>query len=393
MESARQAYIPAETDLEGVQPPPLVSDDADIQAQFEQFLSDTKEGQADIQIRVHRVPTDSRNNPISNGKLEYLFSAPVDMYTFDELIEKVKSEYIYPNENGIVVRMICSRPRTAGVLFNRTTTIRKGTKEISHAQEAKESQTTLLTAVEKMMAAQRAETQALMREMMGNRPQSDPMQQLGALLQGLGPFIQAITGAGRPGGGLSSVKEGLEVIALAKGLAPEGGSGDDGTMGAVTAGIKILPDLLAVLKNAQANPAPAGTPALPAPVKPPAPAAAPIPARAVPVTPGAAPVQPPTENPVFMELHKNLTDLAGLISVNPAMDPKAVADMTAAQLPQELPMDLTMLLFQREGAPRDLNDPEGFARLEMIAPKIAEHREWFQKWYAEMQAIYFETDD
>ena len=190
-----------------------------------------------------------------------------------------------------------------------------------------------------------------------------------------------------------SLGDALKAIQVAKGLVGPGGATTEDDSDSVTGIMKAASPFAGVLQalvtriGAPAAPAVPAGPALPAPTPPPTVAPPPAAARPAPAPQptGAAPTAP-THSVLFLEIANNLNQLAGLVAVNgPAnMDPKQIAGMVAAQLPDELPEDADALLFEANS----------FERLKQLAPKIGETpeiAEWFKKFLDEIRAIY--SDD
>jgi hypothetical protein len=383
--NAQGQVLPAESD----QIAPQISDDPDLQQRFEEFIERTSTNNEGLTLRVYRVPTDPQGAPMMANSMEWLFACPIDRYSIDEVLEKVRNEYIYPSENGITIRMMVTQKGVRGTMFNRLAVVRKG-RPNPDAPSSPESPQHLLTVVGKMMLDQQTRTEALFREAFQRQPPSnnDFVTQLAALVTAGAPIIQALMNRTGPSGG---VKEAMETIALAKTLIPGGEGSSDSVMPAVVAGIQSLPQLLDALNKARAMQPP--TPVQVRPVQPAA-IAAPIPPPEPALRPPQSPTVPPPESAgapvemgatppggtVFAEISKQLNDLATMFDIQgtSGLDPEMAAKAYSMRLPETLPPELEMILFEATGR----------AQLDALAPKIKNHKVWFDQFYAALQKIY-----
>lgn len=365
-----------------------IADDPDVQLSFEEMYARTRDSESEVQITVSKVPTTPTGEINVNGRTTYLFASPVDLFTLDQLYEKVRTEYMFPHETEITIRVICTKKGRRGNLFNAVQTIRRGAKDKSENADATAG---VMQAVQHMLAEQRQSSQKMFEQfaMRGlQAPQSNILEQLVTLT----PLIKIFMDSRASGGsGVGAIKEAVEAATMLRELMPDkGGSSreSDGTLGAITAGLNALPALRDILAKL---PAPAA-PATPQPT---------ITVRAVPVVasqsvvppaqpgtvttvtePPGTPASPGAHSVLFLQLAENLNKLTAYVAmqkqIGADVDAKKFAQLTVGELPDPLPGDLTEMLFAQ-------NCREQF---ESVAPAIATQREWFDEFFAALRAEY-----
>jgi hypothetical protein len=188
---------------------------------------------------VYRIPTNEKGDPVPNARNQAeLFSAALDLYTFDEVINRVRREFMPPGMAVTTVRLMGTKKRSenspGGIVFNQIVTVEKSANEA--IGQAKESTAELMRVIQE--SAQRQ--MEMLERVMGNRTQSDPldnMAKLGALMTTMmTPLLTAIGGGG---GSRSSMKELMEMLVIAKNL----GGGDGGGLKSRLEEITLLKSL------------------------------------------------------------------------------------------------------------------------------------------------------
>jgi hypothetical protein len=254
-----------------------------------------------------------------------------------------------------------------------------------------------------MVAELTRQNQQLMSSMMAQRniptaPPPDPMAAVTGLIGALAPILAAAVGRPVPadagGGGVSAMRDLLGVVTMVKELGIGGApasrgdddDGDGGTMGVLKAGIQALPSLVqAINSRPQVIQVPASASGQPMLPRPPTPQniQQPNPAANIP-----QPVQlTPEQNAMIAELIKQINQMSDILDGNaasnsPQPDAAALAELFADQIPDEQ-IDKIGGLLER---------PDLFAYMSKLAPRIANHAEWWQAFFAGL-ATQFTTDE
>jgi hypothetical protein len=370
--------------------------DADQERSYDEFRASVSGSESDIKAWVWKVPEDKDGQPRA-GKLEFLFSEPIDKYTMDDILKVVREEWMVPGVDTRWHIRIHVRDKTS-IRLNTLLVVRKAKSAADARVQSQLSET--LEAVQKMVDANLKRTEDMLssRAPAAAAPQLDMGQMMQWMfaqqaearkeaqanknqeMQNLALLLQAM----RPAQGgssdlLSMVKTMREVKDFSEELAPgvsRAVSGEGGFTDIAKAVAPFVP-LLTSLVNRNG---PAVTRALPAPE-----AAAAAPAAAAPVFPPqhppfvpAAPQSPPVlkvvptpepteeQKQMIGNLREQLGALAEIAAEKP--DPKQVV----ATLLPNLPETYDDLIYST------LISDNWFEQLSTLQPKIKPHHEWFK---------------
>jgi hypothetical protein len=212
--------------------------DGDTASEFASFIDDMNSTEnADAWITVMRIPVDARGTPLPNSKhMGQLFHEPLGTSSVNDVIERIRREFIRVGENSITVRIIGKQQGQRGLKFNRIYTIEKPNK--AGASQGSESSVERMLELMQQTARDQAErTESFMREMMQMQatariaPPIDPMDSMIKMMTALSPIMAAVAGRplAPPGGGandlLATVRTLKEASNLFGGGNNEGGSG------------------------------------------------------------------------------------------------------------------------------------------------------------------------
>lgn len=358
--------------------------DPDQERAYYDFQASAAQEGGGYSLWVYQVPTDAEGNALA-GKLERLFSAPIDRYKLDEILDRVATEYMEPADRRWLVRIHIRKDGESQIKRNMLFVVRRNLK-----QSNVDSDNNILSAVSKMLNEQSARQQSLLLQVADSRrsaaPAADPMQGAIAMMTAMagmmGPLLAAVSG--RPAAPatdpLAMITGMASAMRTLKGLGDDlnggggGGESESGTVGLIKAlspmGAALM-NMIAATKAGSVSPQLGPVPATPAQLQPapqipsPPPAAVPVPDNVLPFP--ATPGEPPTDAQLIMHLK---TVLAGLAEVaGPATDAKAAADHVMSLMPDDERVD--SMIFER------LNSPMWWQGLVMLEPKIAPHKEWF----------------
>lgn len=375
--------------------------DPDLENAFTEFRDALKTSQATGMLRVYRIPYDERGRPSYVSKNQaILFSCPVDLYSMEEIVTKVKKEFIRPGENRICVRLIGTRSGEGGIKFNKILEIEQENQSVpSPNPEIRESMADLLRAVQENSSQQMQAFQGLFERLIASKtPSTDPMQiaigMMGAMAQFMAVINKPAGAVAAPAGTLLEQIETLKALrGLATDLTGEGGSDENTAVGVAKAVAPVAASFLDILKRSSPQ-AQLPPPALPRPPsaapmvdRPPVPQASPSAESRPVVLPGDAPT-PPRINPnqprgdqiVFAQIRPQLDALTQMAAEG--ADPKTVSEMVLQMMPESDEMDTALFEF--------LNDSKWFEKLSVMNPKIIPQREWFEKLHAAMLAEFSE---
>jgi hypothetical protein len=357
---------------------------------------------------------------MNNSGQVYLFACPVDQHDFDGLVTEIRSNWMFPDEKVIPVRILATKAGQRGLVFNKIVRVQRSTaapaKPLGDAGPPRESVESLMRAIqdnnERMWARI---TDAMQARAQVAVPQRDPFEMMTALMTAMGPVLAAVAGRPTPEAvnPMAGIEGTLRLLETAKSLLPGGDSSNDGDgdsmLGVVKEGIRALPAVLAATQRAPA------APAAPAPRRVLTGAAVRLPPRAAPPfnpadalravppnpadvlraaqanpppIPAAAPVPPPVivqssgENPVLLQLSNQLGELATLVAQNGPdnADPVQIAEMVMQQIPEDADEQISDLVF----------DVQVMQKLAVLQPRVNEHPEWWQRFVAAMRAQYIE---
>lgn len=304
--------------------------DGDTAAEFASFIDDMNSTEnADAWITVMRIPTDARGTPLPNSKhMGQLFHEPLGTSSVNDVIERIRREFIRVGENSITVRIIGKQQGMRGLKFNRIYTIEKPNK--AGPVGAESSIERMLELMQQNARDQAERTENFMREIMSVQatariaPAVDPFEQMVKMMGVMAPIMAAV--AGRPiapgGGGAADLLATAKALKEVNGLFGGGSNNDSGgdTMSTIKAVAEaVAPGLKFMAAKAEAEkmsladrlrrlppPAPRELPPPPPPVRPkPSP-----PNKAAPVSSNNA--TPEGEDVNLKEMRENLVALAAM---------------------------------------------------------------------------------
>jgi hypothetical protein len=358
--------------------PAMAGYDPDMAEAFDDLRESLDTSQTDSTLWVHRVPLDERGEMVTNSKHVHLFTAPLDRYKLDEIIAKVKGEYMRPDERLACIRLIAKVAGQRGNKFNKVLLIEKELKPTAPASEAgRESVAEILRAIQESNNGQMAALRQIFAERMNapQIPQKDPIDTAVALMGAMSQMVAIMNKGAAPVAPAASLTEQIRAMKELKDLAGDllgetsggGGGEDNSAVGIIKAVSPLAGPLLQILaRQSAANPAPRQRPALPAPNLP-----TPNPAPQFSTNPAA---QPAPVNPVSSEDQKMIAELrAQLIAICEAAAGGANAADLGAVIVDNLQPDSdaeTRLLEM-------LDDPEWLRKLAAIHPGVKAHETFF----------------
>ena len=62
-------------------------------------------------LRVHRIPVTNRTTQAQKMRTVYLFSCPIDAFTFEELLEHIKDNYLKVSDRGVDLEVFVDIPK------------------------------------------------------------------------------------------------------------------------------------------------------------------------------------------------------------------------------------------------------------------------------------------
>lgn len=358
--------------------------DPDAELSWDDWIESLKGSDHPGIVRAYRIPLDADGNPsVVKGSRQILLGTwPHQQFSYDDLISKIKVEFLKPGEMA-AIRFAGTQPGRRGVVFNKIVTIQRAAGADSPAVSGGGLDTVgLLRAFQEATAAQQAMTERLLGSREGSaKPMSESVKEWLAILAPiLGPAVLAIVNRPREKSDLEGL---IGAVLKLKGLADDGkGGGDDdsSTMSIIKAvapeGLKLL---TALAQNQQPRPA----------------LSAPIPARRIParrVTPPPSPVTetpatPPPEttteaDPMLAQIKPQLDTLAEM--ARNGADPGEVAKLVLETLPATDEVDEQVLKL--------VQSPESFGRLYLLSPAFADQKEWGEKLRLALLAEFPEED-
>lgn len=367
--------------------------DADQQSSFDDFRGAASSGNAELTLRVYRIPTDERGNTITNAKNIFLFAAPVDRYSLDEIADAVQRDYMLPGERLMTVRLMVSQKGARGVRFNSVFVVQRKNEPANQSNNSQDS-TSILAAVQKMMADSQARSDALLREIMANRnqaPATDPTQTAIAMVAAMSGMIGQLTKSVGPAAAATPVSGLMEMVTAMKAMRELsddfGGGGnsgsDDSALGIIRAiGPMAQPLITAMANNVNQKPVPqrvVKTLAGPHPEL----------ARVVNPVPKPAPAHAPApQSPMTFEDKEMLTQIAPQLNTLCDMaasgtDPIEVAEMVMEMIPDQYDEQLFMLV----------SSEKFVKRLAMFNKRVLDHAEFFEKLRQNILAGYSADED
>ncbi len=376
--------------------------DGDTAAEFASFIDDMNStDNADAWITVMRIPTDARGTPLPNSKhMGQLFNEPLGTSSVNDVIERIRREYIRPGENSITVRIVGKQQGVRGLKFNRIYTIERANK--GETPSGGNSVAEMLALMQENARQQAERTENFMREMMTMQrtTQIQPAESLVDQLVKLAPILTPmITGLlGRPpvaaGNGPNEMLATVRALKEASGLFGGNDKGDNGdTLSTVKAvaeaigpGLKFLAaraetERMTVSQRMKQLPAPPK----PAPLPPPAAKAAPRP-RPNPTPNKAAPAAPTNKNE---DEDVNLKDMREKLEVVAQMCAEGQSAAAVAELIVDNCED-----DQLEELYRQMEPTNAVSKMKILAPHAISGREaWFEELRVAILAQYEEDPD
>lgn len=377
--------------------------DGDTAAEFASFIDDMNStDHADAWISVMRIPVDARGAPQPNSKhMGQLFHEPLGTSSVNDVIERIRRDYIRPGENSITVRIIGKQQGKQGLKFNRIYTIERANNKPAGEPGARDG----IAELGRMLLDMQRATDERFERMMQMRPATavvDPIDQMVKVMGVMAPIMAAVAGRPvTPGGGasdlLSTVKTLKEASALFGGGNAEPASDVMGTVKAVAEaigpGLKFLAnksevEKLGAVERVRSLPPPAPraaqSPTIPRQPAPPKPAPSPRdPGQGtIPNNKAGAPKAPEVEDVNLKEMRDNLLAVAAM--ADEGQSPQAVAEMMVDNVEE----DQLEALYQRAA------DVNFIGQCRTICPTaIAGREQWFEDLRKAIVAQYEESPD
>jgi len=360
--------------------------DPDAEAAFDDFRDTLESEDTTATIWVHRIPLDERGEIQHNAKQVHLFTAPVDRFKLDQIIAKVKTEYMAADERRACIRIIAKVAGQAGNKFNRLVLIEKelaGTA--SNGGNTGGDVATILRVIQESQERQMAALRLMFENQRQNsQPQKDPIELAMGIVAAMTGMVGQIA---KPAASSGSLLEQIETLKALRGLAGDlagdgggGGSDDDSTAGIIKAVQPLaVPFLQFLTANAQNN-----SSAPPAPRQMPPRLSAP---KVNPSQPTPAPAATPTAQPkgndaVIAELRAQLEGLCKI--AKDGGDAKVIGELIVKNTPEGSAQESALL---------DLLDGEAWLEtLTGIYPGVKESPEFFTALRATILSAY-ETEN
>lgn len=378
--------------------------DGDTAEELASFIDDMNSTEnADAYITVLRIPTDSRGTPLPNSKhAGQLFHELLGRSTVNDVIERVRAQFIRPGETSITVRIMGKKPGERKLLFNRIYTIEK---PATPAAKENGSVAEMLALMQQNADQQAQRTENFMRELMTMQrtsqisPGESIVDQLVKLAPILTPVISALIGRPPlpPGGGATELLATVRTLKEASNLFGGNDKGDGGdTMGTVKAvaeaigpGLKFLAaraetERMSVAQRMKQLPAPVRTAPAAATAKPGT--KVPPPIRPNPTPPNkTAPENnsnPEGEDVNLKDMREKLQVVATLC--DEGQTPEAVASLIVDNCEDD----------QLEELYRRMEPENAVAQMKVLAPAAVSGREeWFGKLRLAILAEYEDDPD
>lgn len=206
--------------------------DPDTAREFEELIDSMRETEsADAWITVMRIPLDAMGNALPNTKgASQLFAEVMGTSTIQDLVERVRRDYIRPGENSITIRIIGKQQGKSGLKFNKVVKVERPNKPAAESQ--KETAADIARVV---MDMQRASDERLERALQSMSTRivpataaADPIVQMTNMMTAMGGMMGAMM-AGRPmggpaaGGGASATTELLGLVTVLQKIGVVGG--------------------------------------------------------------------------------------------------------------------------------------------------------------------------
>jgi hypothetical protein len=406
MSNGRLVY---DTVVAGVDPVP----EDDVEAAYNDWRADLMGSETPGAIRAFRIPLDDQGHASHSAKNQIRLGAwPIDAYTFDELCEKIKVEFMLPNEKTMAVRFLGTLTGKGGVSFNKLVVMQRA-NSVTEAVNTAAGTGSVAEILQAMQNSQAATLRMIQEMTASGRLQNDPMQgmmQFAAMYKMMMEPMAAMMAGRAPGSTadpISSMKGMLEAMTMLDDLRGDrsGGRGGSETAEIIKAVAGVGTPLLQLAVQANAHKPPvAPRPRLnpPRPPNPaPVPTAAPVatgPGHTPPVRAPTAPVGvdlsrpsplPPgslapgpdiqqPSSPTRVETSVNFAETKARIDAfveiaRAGNDPVAVADTFFEQEMLALDDDPYAELAA------NIDDPEFVTHISIFNPGVMEHRAFFER--------------
>lgn len=381
-------------DAELINGPDEGIEDPDQWSKYEDFKNESEQDRRGKIVAVYNCPLKPDGSYSTTGQLEQLFAAPIDQYTRDEILQKVRSEFMDATDKRWIVRIQVREAGKRGLLVNQLVSVRRGLFDSKPIDESKRTDINdVLTNVSRMLAEANQRTEQMLLRLMDTRnaqaiPARDPMEiamQMATMMSGMVSSIMSATAArphaaeGGNGGLLGTLQVLREAKELFSGGAAAGPSTSD-TADIIRAVSPLAVPLLTFLANERKkNPAITPSPQQPALPNPAARATQPAPLAGT-VEEASPTVEKMDNHQMLIFMKDQLGALADLAATNP--DPETVAAQVLENIPDNLDDNLYKVLVA----------PDWFDQMNAVQPKLGPHRIWFTKVRDAMLASFQEED-
>ena len=307
--------------------------DADVSAAFDKFRADAAGDSANYMVWIFLVPTDKDGNAARGQRMENLFTAPVDQYTIDQILEQVRTRWM-----GAAVRWLVRiqiRDGKSAVRFNRLFIVRKAEEEVPHAGAASEL-SGVLDAVQRMVADSQKRNDEIIERVLQRvttpptAPVRDPMEVFMQAQQSTIAMMATMFQASGIGGGaargdpIGDMVKMMGAMRQLKGFSEDlspapAGDGENTTLAIIKAVAPLAGPLLEAMRSGKPQPVPQLAAPVAAPLANPAPSAQSQPAASAKesIFPGVSEVD-------ANKIRDALAQLCDLVAANPDADPKLV---------------------------------------------------------------------
>lgn len=354
--------------------------DRDAEDAWNDWQEALRSSEAGGLIHAHRLPTDSDGNPLQGkgARFSHLGSWDHQLFSFEELVEKLRREFIKPGERAHI-KLTGMVKGKRGSMFSQIVTIERAAVSTDGAGGESVSQ------LFRLMQEGQQQNAQMLREIIQpaiptaqtpSRSFSDTAKEFTAILAPIvGPILAAWIA--RPAKPKSDLAELVGAMSQMKDFISGKSDNDDSESGTLATIIKAvapaLPDLAKVLASSARPMAMPARPALSAPAHV---ASIPTPAaRPVAISPAAVSVESSrvqenspsgVTNEMISQIKPHLEELATLAEEK--QDPKEVAKLLISMLPETMLQILDNLV----------QDKATFQRLALLSPKVKLHAEWFE---------------
>jgi hypothetical protein len=352
--------------------------DEDQWSKYEEFRQ-SREGQdQNILVNVYLQPTNADGSASQKGPLEHLFTCPIDQFTREQIISKVRDEFMNVGDVRWLIRIQMRRPGTRGLLLNQLETVRRATAvkgDVSGEQHGDVQG--ILSQVNKMLADSQARMETLLRGVL-EKPQAPQVNPIELFMLGQkqsAEMFEKLALAMKPNAsertsmtdGFTDVLKLLTMMQSAKSTLGDvfGGGAPSVPSGSSAAEIikAVTPIASPLIQWIAAQQAAKAGKTLPAPAAAnPASAASPV---ETPPKEKEIPVQ--TEDKMLYAMRDSLGALADAIALNP--DVETIGAKVLESIPEEDDDTLYSLL----------SKPDWFDRFAAVQPKLHPHKEWMTK--------------